>query len=319
MSMNLLGEILRERLDVFAFTPQMLLERDAPGGLHRPGAVSANGHCRLIEARDGWIALNLARAEDIELVPALTGGRGGGWQAIRTAASDRMADAFRDLAIELQLPVAVLGEAPARPLAAPSRQSIVGARVIDMSALWAGPLCAALLARRGADVLRIESLGRPDPTPILSPRLFARIDAGKRTLPLDLRRPEDRAQLHAQIAASDILVTSGRRDALARLGLDPDRMAAANPKLRWVAITAHGFDGPGARRVGFGDDAAVAGGLVDRDDRGVPLFLGDALADPLTGLEAALAVLDPVCDAGLVDIGMAGVAAQYAAWRLEKC
>ena len=76
-----------------------------------------------------------------------------------------------------------------------------------------------------------------------------------------------------------------------------------------MAITAHGFAGPGATRVGFGDDCAAAGGLVRWED-GAPRFLGDALADPLTGLEAALAVL--AGQRGLVDMAMARVAAHYA-------
>ena len=102
-----------------------------------------------------------------------------------------------------------------------------------------------------------------------------------------------------------MLVTSARPAALARLGLDP----AHFPHLTWAAITAHGFAGPGALRVGFGDDCAVAGGLLRWQD-GEPRFLGDALADPLTGLEAARAVL--AGQRGLIDLAMARVAAAYA-------
>ena len=79
-----------------------------------------------------------------------------------------------------------------------------------------------------------------------------------------------------------------------------------------MAITAHGFTGPGALRVGFGDDCAAAGGLVDwQGDE--PRFRGDALADPLTGLEAALAVL--AGRTGLIDMAMARIAAAYAGRR----
>ncbi len=110
----------------------------------------------------------------------------------------------------------------------------------------------------------------------------------------------------SQDSRNDVLVTSARTPALARLGLEPSRFAG----LTWVAVTAHGFTGPGAARVGFGDDCAAAGGLLDRvgDE---PRFAGDALADPLTGLEAALAVL--AGQRGLIDMAMARVAASYAA------
>ena len=118
---------------------------------------------------------------------------------------------------------------------------------------------------------------------------------------LDLR---DRDALLALVGASDVLISSARAPALARLGLDP----ANHPNLTWIAITAHGWK---SDRVGFGDDCAVAGGLLGEG----PRFLGDALADPLTGLEATLATLDYIArgEGGLIDMPLARVAASYAA------
>lgn len=309
-----LEAILAERLAVLpgAPGPHELLLRDAPGGLETPDVGSANRHCRLLQAQDGWIALNLARPEDREVVPALTGGEGPEWAAVSAAIRREPATRFRDRAIELQLPVSVLGEARApslpRVMAGP-----VPRRVVDLSALWAGPLCAGLLARAGADLLRIESRRRPDPTPLASPELDRRINGGKRRLSLDLSSAADRTRLMDEIRRADVLVTSARPAALARLGLAPDELLASCPHLVWVAITAHGFFGEGATRVGFGDDCAAAGGLV-RWDRDQPRFLGDALADPLTGLEAALAVVRQTATGrgGLLDLAMARVAASYA-------
>lgn len=302
--MELLHEVLAQRLAGMGLSPQDLLARDAPGGLTAPGWVSANGFCRLIAAQDGWIALNLARGDDLDLIPALTGRDGDPWDAVAAAASESAAADFRDRAAELQLPVAVVGESPPQAIAPPGGNT-VPRRVVDLSALWAGPLCAGLLARAGAEVLRIESVGRPDPTPAGSPLLDARINAGKARLALDFRTPDGRARLLAELADADAVVTSARPAALARLGLEPAKF----PHLTWVAITAHGFTGAGAVRVGFGDDCAAAGGLV-RWERGEPRFMGDALADPLTGLEAALAVL--AGQRGLIDMAMARVAAAYA-------
>jgi crotonobetainyl-CoA:carnitine CoA-transferase CaiB-like acyl-CoA transferase len=258
----------------------------------------------LLRARAGWIALNLAREDDRELVPALTGRVGEPWAALEELVASLAAEEFRDRAAELQLPVAVLGESAPQILAQIGPIKVPG-KVIDLSALWAGPLCAGLLARAGAQVMRIESLGRPDPTAHSSPQLDARINVGKTRLALDLRTEGGKDALHALVADADVLVTSARPAALARLGLAPELF----PNLTWVAITAHGFAGPGANRVGFGDDCAVAGGLVDRAE-GEPRFLGDALADPLTGLEAARAVL--AGQGGLIDMAMARVAASYA-------
>ena len=299
-----LHALLEERTASFGLSPEQLLERDAPGGLDQPGRVSANRHCRLLQAADGWIALNLAREDDRAVIPALTGESGEPWPALEALALALPANEFRRRAVELQLPVAVLGEAAPLSLAAPGGRQVPH-KVVDLSALWAGPLCAALLARAGAEVVRVESARRPDPTPQSSPRLDALLNGDKRRIVLDLGSEEGRAELHTLLQDADAVVTSARPAALARLGLEP----AGFPHLAWAAITAHGFTGQGAARVGFGDDCAVAGGLV-RWDAGEARFLGDALADPLTGLEAATRVLTG--ERGLIDMAMARVAAAHA-------
>ena len=299
-----LRELVAVRATTFDLGPDELLERDLAAGLANPGCTSANGTCRMIRAVDGWLALNLAREEDLDVLPALTGIDQGNWEGVAQAAATEQARVFRDRVVELQIPVAVVGEAAASTLTryenfAPPK------RVVDMSALWAGPLCAALLARMGAEVMRIDSLGRPDPTARSSPRLNALLNCEKLHVPLDLRKQCARAELVGLLEQADVVVTSARPAALARLGLELDRF----PNLTWVAITAHGFSGLGADRVGFGDDCAAAGGLV-RWHGDSPQFLGDSLADPLTGLEAALAVLSG--RHGLIDMSMSGVAAAYA-------
>lgn len=265
--------------------------------------ISANGHCRLLRAADGWCALNLARPDDVDVIPALTGREGDPWAGLADWATTKAAGEICNSAAELQLPVAVVGESHAQTLA-PLGGSALPRKVVDLSALWAGPLCAGLLARAGSKVVRIESQGRPDPTPQGSPQLDAWLNGAKSQLRLDLRSAEGRAALLAELADADVLVTSARRAALARLGLAPEAL----PHLTWVAITAHGFVGLGAERVGFGDDCAAAGGLVRWQD-GTPQFVGDALADPMTGLEGALAVM--AGQRGLIDITMARVAAAY--------
>lgn len=288
---------------------ETLLTRDAPGGLHAPGLRSANGHCGLFRASDGWVALNLARAADVEMIPALTGRDEDPWTAVERAAAQARAREFVAWGVELQLPIAALGEARPAPLAGPSGAAR-GLRVLDLAALWAGPLCARLLALAGAVVSRIENAARPDPTPVASPALDRRLNAGKTRVTLDLSTADGRRELAREVAAADVVVTSARAGALAALGLD-DRLLAARPRLLWAAITAHGW---GEDRVGFGDDCAAAGGLVDwRDD--APRFVGDAIADPLTGLEAALAVLAAAAEGrgGRLEIAMAGVAAAYRA------
>ena len=156
---------------------------------------------------------------------------------------------------------------------------------------------------------RIESPTRPDPTAKSSPALDAWLNGAKTRRSMALDDPH----LLDLIAGTDILVTSGRPHALARKGLSEETLFALNPGLIWVAVTAHGWRGDAALRVGFGDDAAAAGGLLAGTPK-QPRFMGDALADPLTGLEAAVHALEALTarKCGLIDAALAPTVALYA-------
>lgn len=298
-----------------------VLDRAGHRALAAPGRVSPNGACRLIRAADGWMALNLARDEDRDLIPAWLGCDAGAdpWDLVEAHAADRTCGELVAGAALLGLPAAAVGERAAEgagPLlirmasGAPRRGAL---RVVDLSALWAGPMCGAILAAMGAEVLKVESVRRPDPTRRSAPAFFAALNGAKADLPLDLAAPDGQARLIQAVAAADIVISSARPRALPSLGLDPASLFAANPGLVWVAITGHGWTGAAAQRVAFGDDAAAAGGLVDWTSDG-PRFLGDALADPVTGLSAAAGALRGLEAGGgvLVDVSLAGSAARAA-------
>lgn len=294
------------------------LDRRDAVALQPPGLWSANRHCRLVRAVDGWIAVNLARATDVELVPAWLARPidGDPWAALIAAARRRRAADLVAQARLLGLPVSSVGEClpdlPGHVRMAPGagRGSL---RVIDLSSLWAGPLCASILAQAGGEVIKVESRTRPDTTRRSAPALDARLNALKRRVTLDFAARADHATLVALLAGADVVVTSARRRAFGPLGIAPEQVFAGNPGLVWVAISGHGW-GDGADRVAFGDDAAAAGGLLRWTPQGNPRFVGDALADPLTGLAAAAAVFDALAQGGgfLVDAAMAPVAAMAA-------
>lgn len=269
------------------------------------------------------MALNLARAEDLDLLPAWLeqdAPRGDPWRWIEGTAGERAAAEMLERAVLLGLPAARVGEAapfadgPPRlryaRKASPCPQKL---RVIDLSALWAGPLCGAVFAELGAEVVRVESRRR-DPTQDSTPAFFHRLNAAKQTKALDLDSPADRAELLRQVRLADVLITSARPRAFASLGLTPEALFEAHGSLVWLAITAHGWMGEAGHRVGFGDDAAAAGGLLAEDEYGKPVFLGDALADPVTGLMAAAAGLRALEQGGgvLVDVAMSRCAATAA-------
>jgi hypothetical protein len=293
------------------FDPAQALERGSEINLTPAGLRSPNGHCRLIRTSDAWIAVSLARQEDIELVPAWTGTAldAEPWESIIAAAAKRTAQNIVAAAVELHLPAARVGEAA---VLSSSRLSDGGAKtgaILDFSALWAGPYCGGLLAEAGHRVIKIESPDRPDPTAQHLPRFDARLNGQKERRRMAL----DADLLLPRIDNARAIITSARPHALARLGLDEDRVFARNPGLLWIAITAHGWRGDAAMRVGFGDDCAAAGGLLQWDDGG-PKFIGDALADPLTGMTAATLALEALeaGNAGLLDVSLARTAATFA-------
>jgi hypothetical protein len=315
------------RVDVTALG---VLDRAGQLPLAAPGLRSPNGACRLVPAADGWIAVNLAREEDRDLIPAWLGCEFGvePWAAIAALAGGRPRRSLIADAELLGLPAASVGEvvsesldAPVLKLGARGRRRDRPLQVVDLSALWAGPLCGAILAAGGAAVVKVESRSRPDPTRTATPEFFRRLNGAKSDLPLDLQSPDGRARLREMIVEADMVITGARPRGLASLGLSVEDAFAVNPALVWVAVTGYGWSGPGASRVAFGDDAAAAGGLVGWSADGSPRFLGDALADPVTGLAAAAGALKAVAEGGgvLVDAALARSAAGAAhACRLRR-
>jgi crotonobetainyl-CoA:carnitine CoA-transferase CaiB-like acyl-CoA transferase len=179
--------------------------------------------------------------------------------------------------------------------------------------MWAGPLCASILGRAGWRVLKVEDSRRPDGARFGPAQFYAGLHAGSQTVQLDFGSESGRAELSRLAGLAGIVVESSRPRALRRLGLIAEDWLRAAPGRVWVSVTGYGREDP-QQRVAFGDDAAVAGGLVARATDGTPVFCGDAIADPLTGLLAGLAALAAdAADGGyLVDVTMAGVCAYLA-------
>jgi len=166
--------------------------------------------------------------------------------------------------------------------------------LVDLSSLWAGPLASHLLLIAGAEVVKVESRNRPDAMRFGDPAFFAKLHRGKAELELDLREPAGRDTLIALIRRADVVIEAARPRALRQLGIDAEALVRETPGLIWVTITAHGGEGPAASWVGFGDDCGVAGGLSAalRDATDKVGFVGDAIADPLTGIFTARKILE---------------------------
>jgi crotonobetainyl-CoA:carnitine CoA-transferase CaiB-like acyl-CoA transferase len=163
--------------------------------------------------------------------------------------------------------------------------------VVDLSSLWAGPLCSHLLQLAGARVIKVESLSRPDGARNGPADFFDLMNAGKASVALDLQSPHGRAQLQALLSKADIVIEASRPRALRQLGIHAEELLQRNPHLSWIAISGYGRGEPMENWIAYGDDAGVAAGLSQLmyETIGEHLIVGDAIADPLTGLHAALA------------------------------
>lgn len=313
---------LRTTVGVAADAATLLAGRAALLGLTRRGRVSAGAATRLLAAADGWWAITLSRPDDVEAVPALVQADvpGEPWAALTRWAARRPVTDVVDRARLLDLPAAALGETTA---AEPSIRRVNqpgvargprDALVVDLSSMWAGPLCGQLLTQAGATVVKVESPARPDGTRRGPSAFFDWMNGGKLSCAVDF--DSDTEFLRALVGAADVVLESSRPAGLARRGLVPDGVAP-RPGRVWLRITAHGTN-PGY--AGFGDDTAVSGGLVGGAD-GDPAFCADAIADPLTGLEAAVAVVDSMARGGgeLITVALADVAATYAALPVHPC
>ncbi|MEQ1698479.1 MAG: CoA transferase [Ilumatobacteraceae bacterium] len=174
-------------------------------------------------------------------------------------------------------------------------------RVVDLSTVLAGPNCARYLADFGADVIKVE---RPDGGDSLrnmawrDPRdgeglWWKLVNRNKRAIALDLKAADDLALLRSLLAEADVLVENFRPGTLERLGLAPDTLLAANPRLVITRVTGFGQTGPYAGRPGFATIAEVMSGLssISGFPDGQPLLPPIALTDEVTGIVAAFATM----------------------------
>lgn len=311
---------------------RLLGERAALFGYRRQGNRSPGGSCRLLACADAVMAVNLARDDDFELLPAWLQTDVDDWESLAAVLPDYPAALLLERARLLGLAVAV-SSAPACDRLGPSadpataswfRQTQHGAKrrptsvdeqalVVDLSSLWAGPLCGQLLAQSGARVIKVEGLARPDGARTGSPAFFDLMNSGKECVALDLTSKAGQQQLHRLLERADIVIESTRPRALEQMQIDAESMLAQRPGKVWLSITGYGRCAPNRDWIAYGDDAGVAAGLSQLMEQAYdqPLICGDAIADPLTGLHSALLALHAWHQGGgvLLDVALRDVVA----------
>jgi crotonobetainyl-CoA:carnitine CoA-transferase CaiB-like acyl-CoA transferase len=174
-----------------------------------------------------------------------------------------------------------------------------GVKVVDLSVMISGPLAGMMLADQGADVIKVESPGLGDIMRFLGTSkggmtgIFANNNRGKRSIVIDLKKPEGIDVLKQIVAGADVLIQNFRPGAMERLGLGFDELSALNPNLIYVSISGYGPDGPYSHRRVYDNVIQAASGLasVQTDPAtGTPALFRTLLCDKITSYTATQAI-----------------------------
>jgi formyl-CoA transferase len=173
-------------------------------------------------------------------------------------------------------------------------------RVIELGTLLAGPFCGQLLGDMGAEIIKVEPPEQGDPL-----RVWGREKAhgkslwwpvvarNKKSVTLDLRKPEGQKVLHELVAKADFLLENFRPGTLEKWGCGYDELAKINPRLIMIRVSGYGQSGPYSRRAGFGAIGEAMGGLryVVGDPSTPPSRMGISIGDSLAATFACLGAL----------------------------
>jgi crotonobetainyl-CoA:carnitine CoA-transferase CaiB-like acyl-CoA transferase len=197
------------------------------------------------------------------------------------------------------------------PSVAPLPGPLAGILVADCSTVLAGPYCTMLLADLGADVVKVEppdgdgtrawgppwvGAGRLGPDDPGVAAYYLAVNRNKRSVRLDLKTPSGREVLTRLLRRSDVLVENFRAGGFAGLGFSDEVLAGVNPALVHLAISGYGPTGPDASKPGYDFIIQAVAGLMSitgapDESNGEPTKVGVAIADVVTGLHGAVAVL----------------------------
>jgi crotonobetainyl-CoA:carnitine CoA-transferase CaiB-like acyl-CoA transferase len=195
------------------------------------------------------------------------------------------------------------GEPPSDP-----RLPLKGVRIVDLTAFWAGPAATHLLAAFGADVVKVESIQRPDGIRYSGGMrkdrddwweygwVFHAMNTNKRSVTLDLGSDDGRRLFSELVADADVVIENFSPRVMDHFGLTADALLAINPRLVVARMPAFGLDGPWRDRVGFAPTMEQIAGLawVTGLADGPPIPPRGA-CDPLAGVHAAFAVTAALC------------------------
>lgn len=197
-------------------------------------------------------------------------------------------------------------------------QPLANVKVLDFSHVIAGPMATFYLSQFGASVQKIEARSGGDVMRRSKPETFVALNAGKQSMSMDLRNPEDLAQLKEMAGVADVVVDSLRPGVLDKFGLGADQLRAANPRLVYCTVSGYGRRGAWANRPAYDHVIQAATGmamLAGREGDG-PIKTGFPVIDAASGMLAALAIVAALHErdqTGLgryIDVAMSAAAMQ---------
>jgi crotonobetainyl-CoA:carnitine CoA-transferase CaiB-like acyl-CoA transferase len=180
-----------------------------------------------------------------------------------------------------------------------SQGPLTGIRVVDMSVMISGPLAGMTLADQGAEVIKVESPGLGDMMRYLGSQkngitgIYALHNRGKKSLVVDLKKPEGTEVLRSLVATADVLIQNFRPGAVERLGFGYEDVRAINPNIVYVSIAGFGADGPSSNRRVYDNVIQAASGLasVQTDAAtGKPAIFKHLICDKVTAYTVAQAI-----------------------------
>ena len=177
-----------------------------------------------------------------------------------------------------------------------------GVRVLDFSRIVSGPYCTQMLGFLGAEIIKIEDREKGDSVRTgagveeLKQRglasAFLMFNAGKKSMTLDLKKPETRDIITKLAATSDVVVENFRPGVIQRLGFDYQSLRKINPRLIYCSVSGYGQTGPDAGVAAFDGNIQAMSGMMGMsgEPQGPPMRAGYTVADTATGLNAAVAI-----------------------------
>ena len=188
-----------------------------------------------------------------------------------------------------------------------------GVRILDFTRYLAGPYGTYQLALLGADVIKIEARDGDETRHQLvasewaerkMPPGFLAVNGNKRSLTLDLRKPEAVEVVKKLVRVSDVVWENFRPGVMAKLGLGYETLAEINPKLIYCAVSGFGHTGPERTTAAFDGKLQAMSGImsITGEPAGGPMRAGFAICDTIGGITAALAVSSALYQLSLIHI-----------------